>query len=381
MAGAISFIIGLLCYVIWYIFHTQLTDMVRWVRWGELWIDKLMVGDNYAIDTEAGRMTVGQWRAWLRHAPVDQIEIEHIELMTRLAVPPLRPLFAVLIGVMAICTIFFGHGSHFRRKLNLESLMREQAKAFPAIQPFLKFDPRKLPFRAPGQPVPSRLPLFSEALAPEEWIAYHEIPVTGGQIDTRKTYQALTLQLGRRWEGPLKLPIHAQAIYAACALKQVRKRKDCELLLNQMALSWSADRGFKPSAKLKSQIRRIIRDPKTGGALLPFANQHAYETTALLRCLSRARSEGGVLAPAEFLWLRGHDRTLWYPLNNLGRKSYHAEAAGAMVHYTNELVAGQKIPAPRIDEVITTLETYLKGTSAREIPPLDKKAGGVKYWK
>src|SRR5690606_24894060 len=152
----------------------------------------------------------------------------------------------------------------------------------------------KLAFRAPGQPVPAHLPLFSEALTPEEWMAYHEITIQGGRMDAGRAYQALALQLGKRWQGPQKLPIHMQGLYAAFALKHVRKRTQSDDLLNNMALAWSADGGFRPSSKLVSQIRKVIKDPKIGGALQQYADQHAYEPTALLRCLNRAREEGGV---------------------------------------------------------------------------------------
>jgi intracellular multiplication protein IcmP len=381
MAVAIAGLLGGGAYLIWVVFHTQLTDMVRWIRWGELWVDKLLVGDNYSINSGQGNMGVGQWRGWLRYAPVGDISPQHLGIMTDLAVPPLRIVFAVLLGVMGLLTIFLGHGTQYRRRMGLEALMREQAKSFPSIQPFLKFDPRKLPFRAPGQPVPAQLPLFSEALSPEEFLAYHEIAVAGGQLDHGKAYQALSLQLGKRWQGPMKLPLHAQGLYAAFALKHIRKRKESEAILDQLAVSWSADGGFKASSKLQKQIKKILKDPKIGGALQKYADQHAYETTAMLRCLARAREEGGVIASAQFLWLRGQDRALWYPLNNLGRKAYHAEAAGALVHYINEIIAGQKIPTARFDEIIRNFETYLKSGVGRAIPPLDKKAGGVKYWK
>ena len=220
--------------------------------------------------------------------------------------------------------------------------------------------------------MPAVLPLFAEALSPEEWVAYNEIQVQNNQIDANQTYQALASQLGGRWRGPLKLPIHAQGLYAAFALRHARKRKDSEELLGEMALHWTPENGLQLPSKLKSRIRKIINDPKLGGALLKHADKHAYATTALLRCLSRAREEGGVLAPASFIWLRGEDRVLWYPMNNLGRRAYHAEAVGALVHYTNELIAGQKIPTPRFDEVIKGIEETITGPSSRPIPPLDR---------
>jgi len=362
-----------LCWVIWHFFHNELTNMVRYVRIGEMWLVRGIYGKKFGIADGQGRELLQVWQGWLPKAPVEEISIEHIKRSTLVAVVPLKYVLLAIMGVMTVFTIFRGPGTQYRRRMGLETLMQEQAKSFPAIRPFLKFDPRKMPGRAPGQPVPEQLPLFSEALSPEEWLAYHQIRWSGGQLDYNAAYHALTEQLGKRWTGPENLPLHAQGLFAACALKLVRKRKDCEAILNMLAESWTADSGFKPSAKLRSKIREVLKNPKTGGALRKFADQHAYETTALLRCVQRAREEGGVLAPAEFVWLRGLDRNLWYPLNNLGRKSYCAEAAGALVHFTNELIAGQKIPTPRFDEVIRGLEAYMKGPSSRPIPELEKK--------
>jgi intracellular multiplication protein IcmP len=380
-----AIVVGLVCgisYLIWTVFHREITEVLRWVRVVELYLVGIVKGNDFTYaDAQMGVQNVGSWKRWLLKADNSEISTDHIRVMTMLAVPPLRFVFAGIIGMMALWVIFFGPGTQYRRRMNLETLMHEQAKSFPAIFPFLKFDPRKLPFRAPGSPVPSKLPLFAEALSPEEWLAFHEIRMVGGQIDANRAYNALVLQLGKRWQGAAKLSPHGQAIFAACALKHVRKRKDSELLLDELSKSWTPEKGLALSGKVKAQIRKVIADPKIGGALEKFADQHAYETTALLRCLARARSEGGVLPPASFLWLRGHDRNLWYPLNNLGRKSYHAEASGALVHYTNELIAGQKIPTPRFEEVIRGIEQYMKSGVARSIPELDKKASGDAYWK
>lgn len=369
-----------LCWIIWHFFSLELTALYRWIRVAELNIVKLLFGDDtVVVHAAVGEQTTGAWRNYLRHVNVRNITQKDFEVSTYITMMPLRYVFAGVLLLTAMYVMMKGPGTSYKRRLNLETLMQEQAKSFPTIAPFLKFDPRDVPFRAPGQPVPAELPLFSEALTPEEWVAYHEISYQGARLDPQKTYQALTLQLGKRWQGINKLPIHSQGLFAAFALKHVRKRKDSDDLLNQMALAWSPEKGFQPSPKLKKRIQQVNKDPKIGGVLLPYADQHAYETTALLRCLMRARSEGGVIAPATFVWLRGHDRNLWYPLNNLGRRSYHAEAAGAMVHYTNELIAGQKIPTPRFDTTIKGIEEYLKSGAGRVIPELDRTKRGFKY--
>jgi intracellular multiplication protein IcmP len=379
----VVFVVGGICWFIWYFFSVQITNAIRWVRVGEMYVVQTIFGENFKVlDPDTSRtLKVAEWRKAISGWDPATIGFDELRRMTLMGVLPLKLFFLGLMLCMSIVIIFKGPGTMYRRRMTLETLMMEQAKSFPAIHPFLKFDPRKLPARAPGQPVPSQLPVFSEALSPEEWIAYHEIKVAGGQVDRNKTYQALGEQLGRRWQGPEKMPIHMQALYAAFAYKHIRKRKDCESILNDLAKSWTPDGGLKISPALKGKIKAALKNPKVGPALKKFADQHAWETTAMLRCLQRAREEGGVVAPAEFVWLRGHDRNLWYALNNLGRKSYCAEASGALVHYTNELIAGQKIPTPRFEECIKGMETYLKSGAARAIPELDKKAGAAKYWK
>lgn len=373
MAVLVTVFLGVISYFVWQAFAPQLIGMLRWIRLAELSLVGLIFGNDYVWGSNPAARPVGVWKAWLGRAPVEMITLDHVKAMTSLAVLPLRPFFTVGIFAMAAYVTLYGHRSMYRRKLNLERLMAEQAKSFPAIQPFIKFDPRQMPARAPGAPVPAKLPLFAEALTPEEWIAFHDIRVTsGGQVDRPRAQFALIQQLGPRWEGPSKLPMFAQGLFAAFALKHVRKRKEAEDMLSALAMSWSHDKGFRPSFKLRRQIKRVLKDPKLGGALKKHADKHAFETTAMLRSLARAREEGGVLAPAQFLWLRGVDRRLWYALNNLGRKAYHAEAAGAMVHYVNELIAGQKIPVPRFEDAITTLENFLKAPGGARIPPKEK---------
>lgn len=372
----VGLILGI-SFVIWKVFRIQLLEALRFIRLGELQLGMLLHGRGEVV----GGYALGGWFESVRDVNVNNLDGDLIKRMTYAAVEPIRMLFIVLLGVMTLYVIFKGPGTSYKRRMGLEGLMHEQAKSFPNITPFLKFDPRDLPFRAPGAAVPAQLPLFAEALSPEEWLAFHEVGYSGGQLDVNRAWAALALQLGKRWEGPKKLPPHMQGLYAAFCLKAARKRKDCDALLAEMSVSWSADKGLKFKASTMAKIRKIINNPKLSGPMETVANNHAYVTTAMLRCLQRARAEGGVLAPSEFVWLRGHDRTLWYPLNNLGRKSYMAEAAGAMVHFTNELIAGQKIPTPRFDDVIRGYEAYMKSGVGRAVPERDATARHAQFYK
>jgi intracellular multiplication protein IcmP len=193
-----------------------------------------------------------------------------------------------------------------------------------------------------------------------------------GHLDREKTEQALTPQLGKQWQGYKKAPAYIQVLLAAFALKASRKRQESDVLLGQLAQCWTKSGGLKLTGGIVTKSRKILSKKDIAGDVLNECNRHAYMATALLGALDKARSEGGVLAPAQFLWLRGYDRALWYPLNNLGRQAFHAEAIGAMSHYRAEKQVARPIPKPMLKDAVDVLTTYLENKEkSMPIPQLD----------
>lgn len=144
-------------------------------------------------------------------------------------------------------------------------------------------------------------------------------------------------------------------------------------MLGRIASCWTFKHGLRlnKDKTLLKEARAILKNPKISGETLTNCNQHAYVVTALLRALVTAREEGGVLAPAQFAWLRGYDRKLWYPLNNIGRQSFHLEALGAMSHYVSEKRTSRPIPVPKMEGALHTISEYMRSARARPIPQLD----------
>jgi len=188
-------------------------------------------------------------------------------------------------------------------------------------------------------------------------------------------------QLIGRWKGPKALEPYQQILLAAFCLKAARKRNEADAILGRLAECWTFKNGLKIEKKLLNEARAILKNKKLAATVLSKANRHAFVTTAMLRALATAREEGGVLAPAQFVWLRAHDRTLWYPLNNLGRQSFHMESLGAMSHYRAEKMTQRPIPVPKLEDAMTTISEYMASNKARPIPQLDysqSKKRGVK---
>ena len=382
-------------WAVWYFFEPQFLQGIKYVRLVETGIMSL-------FDTRAGYCF-----SWLREAqggamfPTDSVRRAAygcfgVEAMQSLTLQQSMKYYTIttdslgFIGryvgyylkwIVFLACAAFGYIAMFVSKRNcfktrhsLESFIKAQVGIWPVISPIVNFNPSKVSARILGSKVPDKIPLFAEALAPEEWIAYHRIAVVNGVPDRESVRRAFLKQLGPRWNGFQDLPPHQLALFAAFALKGVQKRDESDDFLGRISLCWSSGKGFRLTPELTAEIKKILKDPEVGGKALEVLSKHAYRTTAMLGALKWARYMGGVLAAAQFLWVRGVDRELWYALNNLGRRSFHSEGAGAIAHYMAEEAAQKALPTPRLDTAIVTLNIYMGGDTPVQVPSREEPA-------
>jgi intracellular multiplication protein IcmP len=385
-------VLALIVVLAWFVWHETSTfwleNVIRWVRFVEIWIINLFTHDygacldwlRYASSGpgDPSPQVVGLTNECFGPSVLNRVPSEDLPFFYRLSIKSTSvlgaaamayyrwPLVAALLWVAGY-GVFFSPRNKFMTKHTLESLIVTQAKMWPIISPIVKFNPSKSG-RLLGDTIPDKLPIFAEALSPEEWISWNRIPLTNGVPDRDAVRRAFIHQLGPRWAGVASLPLHMRALLAAFALKGVQKRDDSDALLGRLSLSWSPEKGFHPSAEIINEVEKILKDPAIGGRIDPIASKHAWRITAILGVLRWARDQGGVLAPAQFLWLRAEDRALWYPLNNLGRRAFHSEGAGALAHFMAETAAKKPLPLPRVDTAVVTLNTYLHDPDKRTVP-------------
>ena len=379
----IGCVVVALLLLFWHFQQDVIKSGIRWIRYGEMWLAQWFTSDDKAFTLYNQSFTHSDL---LRDAPnlkSSEINGAVLGVLTEAALDPYRWIIVVILVIMGAYLYFRGPESEFRNKFSMDSLIDKQATTFPVIQPFVKFNPAKIPPRPPGSPIPAELPLFSEALGPEEWIAYNQIPIRDNELDEKATEAVFTKQLGPRWKGAKNLPKHKMIILAACCLKASRKRSEADEMLGRLSLCWSHDKGlqFGKDKSLVGDAKRVLKKKDLSAKTLALCNQHAYQNTALIRALFHARSEGGVLAPAQFVWMRGYDRTLWYPLNNLGRNSFHMEAIGAICHYKAEKMVKRPIPKPKLKDAISSITDYMKSDIARPVPQVNyagSKKRGIK---
>lgn len=379
----IMFFICAFLYGIWFLFKPYILDGFLLVRQWEIMLAALWTEDSYrvpiTVNGEASSMSFGEARELVRTLTPEVLLREDMntwEILNAISLAvlmPLRYLFGAIMGFFFLYILFRGPTTYYRRMFNLDGLIKVQAETFRVVTPFIDFNPLKeIAPRAPGQDVPAELPLFSEALSPEEWIAFHRLTPVDGQFDPQRVEAAFSQQLGESWKGAKALPPYMQVLLAAFALKAARKRSESDEFLGDIAECWTAKDGLNLTSAVISKARRILKDKKIAEGTIKACNRHAYVTTALIGALDYARTEGGVLAPAQFLWLRGHDRALWYPLNNLGRSAFHMEAMGAMSHYRTEFQVKRPIPKPMMADAINALTAYVNNPKKMQpIPQVD----------
>ena len=95
------------------------------------------------------------------------------------------------------------------------------------------------------------------------------------------------------------------------------------------------------------------------------AGKHAFLNTACIAVygwggpMEAWEGEGSVLSSSLFLWLKRVDRTLWYCLNNVGRRQFHVEGAGAVCHYFVERLHKKAVGEANVDNALEGVIKYL----------------------
>lgn len=332
---------------------------------------------NFHGIISAGLMNFFHWEiAWLHHFTTrfdsadkqmmasnpEDVHLKDLYTIARACGTAVRiPAACVMLLLAGIC-MTCAAPSRFKRAFDMDALIAEQAKSFPTTAAFVRrrlslVEPEKMPRPADyGQ-------------TPEEWIAAHAFRKNFGFVEA-DARRALAAQLGPRWQGPDQAAPHVRALFTVFALHLAEHRTEAQHLLGEMSKSL-ADPGKEtsagPAAPLvlpqtaiaKSDALLATSDFEIRSPAERIAAAHAYTSPALMSLLNESRLAAGVLAPAQFAWLKLVDRPLWYALHSLGFETEgfgrylhpnpRIEAAGARDHWAAERIAKRPLASPEIE--------------------------------
>lgn len=273
-----------------------------------------------------------------------------------------RYVVCALIAGMAALTILKMKGDGYKRKHNMASLAHEQARHWRTLTTSAHFKPDTAP------------PEWDQSMRPTDWIKGNAIRLTREEgLDEEACVRAFASQLGEVWRKGIEpeTPIHVRCLCTIFALHYLNtdtnvgtKRKPQKVgaglhLREEVAVAYTLHSGAALTARLEELIGPYAHDARVNKVIEKYTKGYAYTNTAVWNLLSESRKKRGVLASAEFLWLKGVDRTLWYGLNNCGRRAFLVEGGGVIAHYDAERIGGQPLIEPHVAEAVKGVKDYL----------------------
>jgi intracellular multiplication protein IcmP len=350
----IGILIGII-YLGWYFGKAHIVSAVFFVRCYEImaaeFVLDMLARVMLLVGLPALQSPLNEWLVFIRQnngaVGIDFSML--VNLSTAVGNYIRYPLTALMLGAAAL--LHFGSSSaRVRRIFDNKSFRVAEQDNWPQIKPILGIDLVKQKLDDGPWAIslsPMRFCKKYELLDVEEKHGKYNVTLRRGAA-----YRLLSLQLGPKWYGAEKLPPYLKALFAIFAAKINGDKNSAESMLDQIAIS-SQGKQFNFNG-IDELMHKYLNSKK----VVKIISLHGYVTTVFASMLVGARS-AGVLATAEFLWLKPIDRRMWYMLNSVGRQTAVAEISGAFAHWLAEKKLGLPLTAPMVEEAVRGLELAL----------------------
>ncbi len=330
---------------IFFIRHYEI-DLIQWIVSG---INKLIAWINFpSIDLHK----LNYWQHFMAVADKEKVTFPQVGSLSHAVGLWMRyPVMVILLG-LAAWMLYRNKNSRFHHTYTMDSLKKYEVENWPQITPVLSLNLLQEDLDK-GRWAMAKLPM--------DFCKENDLLELGESPDKKKTWsikegpaeRCLVLQLGPLWQGPLALPIHVKALLVIFIARAKREHKIAENFIDQ--ISHSAIHGKLDFTGVEEQLEKY----KDSKVLKWIERRHAYVGTLMASLLEIARLEG-VLASAEFLWLKPVDRRLWYILNSVGRQTAVVEVAGLFAHWLAEKRLKQSLRTPMVVEAVKALQEDVK---------------------
>lgn len=258
---------------------------------------------------------------------------------------------AIIIMIFAMITFFGNVAERFKHVYSMETLRKSENRIWPQVTPVMKVDLVKKDLDQ--GPWASSLTPMLFAKKYKLLIENRENKQITVKLNEGAAYRLFSLQVGQFWRDIESFPVHVQALYAIFLARANQDRANADKLLNQIAKSATSE-------KLDfSGVKELVAKHKNSKYAQYAQQKHAYLLTVMATLLDIGRTDG-VLATAEFLWLKPIDRPLWYMLNSVGRQTSFPEVAGAYAHWLAEKKLDRPLKVPMIDEAVKALDVAIQ---------------------
>lgn len=266
---------------------------------------------------------------------------------------------AFILIVMAIIMLRGSATMRYTKSYNMDMLAQQEKENWPQIAPvvdldLVKEDINKGPWAMSMNPMQfaRHYKLLKVEVIPDRKATWRSEGIPKATLLRENATQVFAAQLGPLWTGPENLPPHTKAIYAAFLARIEHDTDACRAYLSK--LSKTAAKGSVDYSDTETYLKKYGNSK----AAKLCQQRHAYVLTVMASMLLLARTDG-VLAAADFLWIKPVDRRLWYMLNNVGRQVAVPEIGGIFAHWIAEKEMGRALSVPMVDQAVIALEQSL----------------------
>lgn len=216
-----------------------------------------------------------------------------------------------------------------------------------------------------------------KAMTPCEWMNEHGVTLSiADGLDDDLAEKAFAKQLGEPWSGIASQPLHTRAFAILAYLNFSRAGKKLENYRNDVAFAFSTGN----LSAVKALVDPFMADKEIISTINNICKRNYYTNVAMLSLVGKCGpfeewggGDSAVIAPAMFLWLKRYDRTLFYVLQNHGRRAFFVEGAGAVSHFFFEHISDTPTSEPQMDNAIDGLSRYLEIHEINDIEVFTKR--------
>lgn len=339
--------------VLWWVGGKYIVSTLFWVRHYEVDFINFILTLWNRLATELHWPTVNLTdlnliQSFMSVTPATAVKFKQVTAISTVVGKWLR--YPVIVILLVLATfLYFRHGTmRFQQVYTMESLKKCEVQNWPQIQPIMSLDLLKTDLDTGP---------WAMAKTPLDFCKQHDLLRIVERQDSRRGWsikagpaeRLLVMQIGPLWSGVQHLPIHIRALVAIFVSKVHRDHETSTRLIDQIAVSAGHGRlNF-------SGVDDVIKKYESSKIIKWLERRHAFVSTLLASLLEICRADG-VLATAEFLWLKPIDRRLWYMLNSVGRQTAVVEISGAFSHWLAEKKLQRALRTPMVKEAVNALE-------------------------
>ena len=396
MDGIILVLIAIiaLALLVWFVLHDQFVGLVLAVLKLEAGIINLF---GFVL-TDNAQASLSRWQLVLdntRPANVDAGTLWYaLGVGGRwISIP------VCILGLSCAAIVYLkSRAVKYRRVMNYADLKRRNAAIWPRTRPVANIDlidnaskkeTRNLDSKlnyAPGHEAadPKGKP-WAGALSPIRFCCRHGLlkdrhgnlctdpkPSGDNRLNEARAHQAFAGQSGLPWGDmsatgvapydPGRLPPMIRALCIALWARISLDKKGADELLDLMGGTFKQGANGKPHRMtLNGLDARLLAKHQGNPAIMAIMRRHHHVNNVMAALLAEARRQSGIIGSSDFIWLKTVDRTLFYVLNQVGRRVAWAEAAGARSHADAESLTGAAIMQPQVETAVAALKEDLRG--------------------